>query len=735
MALYSGRILVRRGDEINYDPEKLMPGEWALSTDKKIVRICVSPGETIRMATYDAFEEDMEKIEEILATCQSIQEAVIRINTEISQKADAVAEYTAQAKQYRDEAKAFRDEAEQLKNEVEAFAPEGYSELVGVATETKIRVDDLEGNMETLSSEVETNKNNIEKVSYKVDTVIEKADLRIKETASGESIHLTDSADAKVVEFGLYGKATQKTTTGKNLLNLLNGKSGTDAGVTMTKRGDGSYTMTGTATHTIANIWIWGSWNITPKDDNSNVLLTLQKGKTYVIKDCCLFRGQNYYRSGIHTISEDFKVTGIRCEELENGKTYNEIIYPILYESDVDDAIWEPYTGGIPSPNPNYPQDVEVAGSNGNVVVKSCGKNLLKNIAVNKTENGLTFTVNEDKSIKVTGTSAAQTDIVINGSWGSTVNLLPNTNGKIIIKGSGSPYVKLFAIDNKESVSWYNNDKVFDLDDENSKIKKITEIYYRFKEDINYDLTLYPMIRACNEKENPIGDDTYEPYKEPTSSTIPTPNGLAGIQVDSGGNYTDANGQQWICDEIVKYADGSGEYVQKVKEIAPKLNINNVVDASVYTGAKEINANYRVGLTDSKPYGAIMCNILESKTSNEIFSGDNTGCRLASNGIEFALPYEILGITKEATTDERKTAMVNYASTHEIYFLYELETTIRTPLTAEQIAEIEKLYTFYPVTNIYNDADCGMKATYIVDAKKYIDNKIAELATAMINNI
>ena len=34
------------------------------------------------------------------------------------------------------------------------------------------------------------------------------------------------------------------------------------------------------------------------------------------------------------------------------------------------------------------------------------------------------------------------------------------------------------------------------------------------------------------------------------SMTIATPNGLPGIPVDSGGNYTDANGQQWICDEI-----------------------------------------------------------------------------------------------------------------------------------------------------------------------------------------
>jgi hypothetical protein len=32
--------------------------------------------------------------------------------------------------------------------------------------------------------------------------------------------------------------------------------------------------------------------------------------------------------------------------------------------------------------------------------------------------------------------------------------------------------------------------------------------------------------------------------------TISTPDGLCGVPVASGGNYTDENGQAWICDEI-----------------------------------------------------------------------------------------------------------------------------------------------------------------------------------------
>jgi len=56
----------------------------------------------------------------------------------------------------------------------------------------------------------------------------------------------------------------------------------------------------------------------------------------------------------------------------------------------------------------------------------------------------------------------------------------------------------------------------------------------------------------------------YEPYKPVQTLTASTPNGLPGIPVTSGGNYTDESGQQWVCDEK-DYANG--EYVQRVGRI------------------------------------------------------------------------------------------------------------------------------------------------------------------------
>ncbi len=69
-------IQMRRGAEELFDPDQMTAGEWAVSTDSKKVWMCFRPGFVLRMATYEAFEKDMELIREILKECQDIQAAV-----------------------------------------------------------------------------------------------------------------------------------------------------------------------------------------------------------------------------------------------------------------------------------------------------------------------------------------------------------------------------------------------------------------------------------------------------------------------------------------------------------------------------------------------------------------------------------------------------------------------------------------------------------------------------------
>lgn len=230
-------------------------------------------------------------------------------------------------------------------------------------------------------------------------------------------------------------------------------------------------------------------------------------------------------------------------------------------------------------------------------------------------------------------------------------------------------------------------------------------------------------------------DISMNDINEERIDTIQTPNGLAGIKTSSNGNYTDENGQQWVCDEIVKYDDGSGEYIQRIKKLAVSPE-NYPSDMSQYTGIKDNHTNYRISVGNCKKSGVLLCNIMPLK-KGMIWSSDVLGCDpLWDKSIDFTMPYNLLGITKDATLDERVSAMRRYIASNSIVFYYELATPIRTPLTAEQITEIEKICTFYPTAIISNDSDCDMSVKYVDydGVKKSISGKNINLTNLKVTS-
>ena len=109
-------IQMRRGKEADFNPDKMKPGEWAVSLDKKYVRMCFAPGLCFRMATYESFEEDMQEIQNILASVNSTKEAIDAIKLVIDEKSTIVAEKTEQASQYADVATQKAQEATDASN-------------------------------------------------------------------------------------------------------------------------------------------------------------------------------------------------------------------------------------------------------------------------------------------------------------------------------------------------------------------------------------------------------------------------------------------------------------------------------------------------------------------------------------------------------------------------------------------------------------------------------------------
>lgn len=164
--------------------------------------------------------------------------------------------------------------------------------------------------------------------------------------------------------------STGTITKGVQLLDFRNGKSGTVGGITYTNIGDGTYKRTGTVTSSSGAVWFLGGYNITPNADDSNVIITLKKGVEYIAKDCWLFwfldnAAFSCEEGKTFTPESDIKITGVRNPWQIEGSTYNDVIRPMLVEGDT--VIWEPYTGGKPSPSEAYPQPLDIIIQNKNM--------------------------------------------------------------------------------------------------------------------------------------------------------------------------------------------------------------------------------------------------------------------------------------------------------------------------------------------------------------------------------
>ena len=96
----------------------------------------------------------------------------------------------------------------------------------------------------------------------------------------------------------------------------------------------------------------------------------------------------------------------------------------------------------------------------------------------------------------------------------------------------------------------------------------------------------YPQeITSCGEN-GTINLEIAGDNAEPQTLTIITLNGLPGIKVNSGGNYTDENGQQWICDEI-----NSTERIQRIGRIDSYNNEPIDTEYMSSTGELSVGAN------------------------------------------------------------------------------------------------------------------------------------------------
>lgn len=177
------------------------------------------------------------------------------------------------------------------------------------------------------------------------------------------------------------------------------------------------------------------------------------------------------------------------------------------------------------TPTPDAPVPIVSAGDGGSVTVKVTGKNLFY-------EQGFQ-------------------EYFINSKANSVGLAVGNVSSVLQVVTGAKYYITRNKIGTKFRVA-----VVDELPTKSSVVRPSSAINADSKRQTEISATSKYMVIQCEDEaafsELMVSLDSstaYSPYREQLFA-LPTPNGLPGIPVTSGGNYTDPQGQQWVCDEV-----------------------------------------------------------------------------------------------------------------------------------------------------------------------------------------
>ena len=367
-----------------------------------------------------------------------------------------------------------------------------------------------------------------------------------KRTAEGENISVRSVSRMRPA-LTLYGKSEQRTTTGAQLANFPDVQEEENNGVTWScengvmhaagTTADGRYSVFNRGAYIFPVVA--GTYYASFSSDDVEVYVSVRKNEA-----------TQYYKNSSFTL--DGTETECKIYALVSpGKTVDETVYPML-NSGSTALPWEPYTGGAPSPSPDYPQEIKSVGDSG------------------------------------------------------TINVSLSDGGS-------------------------------------------------------------------------------------QSQTLPvqTPNGLPGIPVTSGGNYTDADGQQWICDEV---DFKRGVYIKRKYHTHYSYSEITYVDGRPYNIFTYRNSD--IDVIEANRH--IMLEV--GKYVPEY--GQNNSYRSVIAGLR--------GRVDEIKSQED----ISKVFPDGIDVLFLRSTPIETPLSASELAAYAALRTYSPTTVVSNDAGAWMKLGY-----------------------
>lgn len=340
------------------------------------------------------------------------------------------------------------------------------------------------------------------------------------------------------------------------------------------------------------------------------------------------------------------------------------------------------------TPSPDNPVPIVSAGDDGSIAVKVTGTNMLEGTkpGVESTVRGITYTTYEN-GVLITGTATGVSAIYLHNDMTHRL-----TRGIYYLTTKGlSPSVTLdfFFVG------------LFSSDVQNKEVTLTKNNEFALKLQVLEGTTLNTTVQVALTR-NKIA--TYSPYREQLL-TLPTPNGLPGIPVTSGGNYTDQSGQQWICDEVDLER---GVKVQRVYKVDVDGENSKFEQAGNYTNLLPKGLPNALYFTGQKTYAI------------STFTGLSWFFNTANGQFLYLIAADISGQLNESCKEQLG----------KIY--YALATPIETPLTPSEIAAYKALTAYAPDTVVQASDGAGIKLDYQRDVNlvvKNLEDAIASMTT------
>lgn len=499
---------------------------------------------------------------------------------------------------------------------------------------------------------------------------------------NNDSTHITSSDNGSLKNIVVKGNTVQNSTKGVNLINCT-AKTTTINGITMINNGDGTYTVNGTATDDF-------DIALAKYAMKQNIYYTLSgcpsggSETTYYLDP----RGYEYDTGSGLTIrnpERDF-INYIRIV-IKKDVTVNNLLFKPMFNEGQTAQPFEPYTGGKPSPSPDYPQEVKGIDK---IEGKIVGKNLFD---INQFLNDCNQTLNNDGTITLKSSSGKYyVDLPANDNMYIEYVVVRNSS-------SGKANMQIFY---KDGTYTYAMTQSGDL----NTVHRI-----KLGKAVDYILVLAWSNITVKDIRIVISQTTtdYQPYQSQSF------------------NYTLSNPLYKLSDTVYDYVDlNKGKIVYKTKKV--------IISTATFNDFEKNNKRclFYNEIKDRKSYiydgdPLVLSNIAKSMGNiGKLLQNSNGLWQTTSlvNVYWYPNVYQ-LGITDEDTLEEANVKLQSFLTNTPLILYYELATPVEEPLPSDLQTLLQSLKSYYPQTNIMFDTKVEpyINFDYKLNLKSWIEDK------------